>query len=167
METIVTIATAVPPYPMTCAEVKQAVQQVFQLEPRTHAAVMALFDHAQVAQRYSVFPLEYLIRPRSLTQTAQEYQEHAIALGRRVASDCLEQAGLAPTDIDMLITVSCTGYMIPALDTYLIGDLGFRTNVRRLPITELGCIGGAMALSRAREFVRAFPGTNVLLIAVE
>lgn len=167
METITTITTAVPPYPMTCAAVKQAVQQVFQLEPRAQAAVMTLFDHAQVARRYSVVPLDELIRPRSLTQTSQEYREHAIALGRRVAADCLRQAELRPSEIDMLITVSCTGYMIPSLDAYLVGDLGFRADVRRLPITELGCIGGAMALSRAREFVRAFPGTNALVVAVE
>jgi alkylresorcinol/alkylpyrone synthase len=167
METIATIATAVPPYPMTCAAVKQAVQQVFQLEPRAQAAVMALFDHAQVARRYSVIPLDELIRPRSLTQTSQEYREHAIALGRRVAAGCLRQAGLRPVDIDMLITVSCTGYMIPALDAYLVNDMGFRADVRRLPITELGCVAGAMALSRAREFVRAFPGTNALVLTVE
>jgi alkylresorcinol/alkylpyrone synthase len=167
METITTIATAVPPYPMTCAAVKQTVQQVFQLEPHMHAAVMAVFDHAQVARRYSVFPLNELIRERSLTQTSQNYQEHAIALGRKVTADCLSQAGLHPADIDMLITVSCTGYMIPSLDAHLVGDLGFRADVRRLPITELGCIGGVMALSRAREFVRAFPGTNALVVAVE
>jgi alkylresorcinol/alkylpyrone synthase len=167
METITTIATAVPPYPMTCAAVKQAVQQVFQFEPRRRATVMALFDHAQVARRYSVFPLDYLMHPRSLTQTAREYQEYAVALGRQVALDCLAQAGVPPVDIDLLITVSCTGYMIPSLDAYLINDLGFRANVRRLPITELGCAAGAVALARAREFVRAFPGSCVLVVAVE
>ena len=51
-------------------------------------------------------------------------------------------------EVDFLISVSCTGYMIPSLDAYLVGDLGFRPNVRRLPITELGCVAGAMALSR-------------------
>ena len=55
---------------------------------------MDVFDHAQVAQRYSAFPLDELIRPRSLTQTYQDYQEHAIALGRKVAADCLAQAAL-------------------------------------------------------------------------
>src|SRR4051812_43557523 len=89
METITTIATAVPPYPMTCAAVKQAVQQIFQLKAHTHGAVMALFDHAQVARRYSVLPLDELIRERSLTQTNMDYQVHAIALGRKVAADCL------------------------------------------------------------------------------
>jgi alkylresorcinol/alkylpyrone synthase len=167
METIATIATAVPAHRMTCADAKQTVREVFPIAPHRLAALMQLFDRAQVEQRYSVVPLDYLIRPRSLTQTSREYQEHAVALGRRVAADCLAQAGMHAAAIDMLITVSCTGYMIPSLDAYLIDALGFRTDVRRLPITELGCIGGAMALTRAREFVRAFPGSNVLVVAVE
>jgi alkylresorcinol/alkylpyrone synthase len=167
MATIATIATALPPYRMTCAEVKQAVRQVFPIAPHRMAAVMQLFDHAQVAQRYSVLPLEQLIRPRSLTDRSREYQEHAIALGRRVVADCLTQAGLRADAIDMLITVSCTGYMIPSLDAYLINDLDFRADIRRLPITELGCAGGAMALSHAREFIRACPGRTALVVAVE
>jgi alkylresorcinol/alkylpyrone synthase len=167
MATIATIATAVPPYRMTCAEVKQAVRKVFPITPHRLDAVMQLFDHAQVAQRYSVLPLDELIRPRSLTERSRDYQEHAITLGRQVATDCLAQAGLRPDEIDMLITVSCTGYMIPSLDAYLVGELGFRTDVRRLPITELGCAGGAMALSHAHEFVRAYPNRSALVVAVE
>jgi alkylresorcinol/alkylpyrone synthase len=45
--------------------------------------------------------------------------------------------------------------------------MGFRSNVRRLPLTELGCAAGAMALARAAEFVRASPGASVLIVAVE
>ena len=167
MVTIAQIATAVPPYRMTCAEVKQVVRQVFPIAPHRLEAVMQLFDHAQVAQRYSALPLDQLIRPRSLTERSRDYQEHAIALGRQVAANCLAQAHMRPDEIDMLITVSCTGYMIPSLDAYLASELGFRADVRRLPITELGCIGGAMALSHAYEFVRAYPERNALVVAVE
>ncbi|MFL5801365.1 MAG: type III polyketide synthase [Roseiflexaceae bacterium] len=167
METIAATATAVPPYLMTREATKQAMQQVFRLDARRMAAVLSIFDNAQVERRYSVFPIEYMLRPRSLTRTNAEYQEHALALARQVAQDCLAQAGVQPAEVDFLISVSCTGYMIPSLDAYLIGDLGLRPNVRRLPITELGCIGGAMALSRARELVRAFPGASALVITVE
>jgi alkylresorcinol/alkylpyrone synthase len=167
METITATATAVPPHPMTREATKQAMQEVFQLSPRRMEAVLSIFDNAQVERRYSVLPLEHLLRPRSLSQTSAEYQEHAVALARQVAQDCLAQAGVRPDEVDFLISVSCTGYMIPSLDAYLIGDMGFRPNVRRLPITELGCVAGAMALSRARELVRAFPGATALVITVE
>ena len=57
--------------------------------------------------------------------------------------------------------------MIPSLDAHLINLMGFRADVKPLPLTELGCAAGAMALSRAWEFTRAFPGTTVLIISVE
>jgi predicted naringenin-chalcone synthase len=116
MITIAATTTAVPPYPLPRADVKQALQTAFRLNERRMASVMSIIDHAQVEQRYSVFPLEYVIQPRSLTQTTQEYQEHAIGLGRQVARDCLAQAGLQASEVDLIITVSCTGYMIPSLD---------------------------------------------------
>lgn len=167
MITLAETTTAVPRYPLRRADVRCALHTAFHLDERHLAAAMAIVDNARVEQRYSVFPLEYLIRPRSLTQTTQEYREHAVGLARRVAQDCLDQAHLAARDIDLIITVSCTGYMIPSLDAHLINDLGFRPDVRRLPITELGCVAGAMALSQAWSFVRAFPGANVLVITVE
>ena len=67
----------------------------------------------------------------------------------------------------MIITVSCTGFMIPSLDAHLINLMGFRPDVRRMPLTELGCAAGAMALTRASEFVRAFPDKTVLIVSVE
>jgi alkylresorcinol/alkylpyrone synthase len=67
----------------------------------------------------------------------------------------------------MIVTVSCTGFMIPSLDAHLIELMGFRPNVRRLPLTELGCAAGAMALARAWEYVRAFPDKTVLIVSVE
>jgi alkylresorcinol/alkylpyrone synthase len=81
--------------------------------------------------------------------------------------DSLERAGMMPQEIDLIITVSCTGFMIPSLDAHLINELGFRPDVKRLPITELGCAAGGAALARAAEFIRAFPGASVLVIAVE
>jgi alkylresorcinol/alkylpyrone synthase len=165
--TILTTATAVPAHAATQAEVKRALRRLLPLDPRKLDAVMALFDHAQVENRYSVYPIEELGRKQSLTATTAEYRTHAIALGRQVAAAALASAKLAATDIDLLITVSCTGIMIPSVDAYLINELGFRADVRRLPITELGCVGGAAALARAQDFIQGFPEANVLVVAVE
>ena len=65
------------------------------------------------------------------------------------------------------MTVSCTGIMIPSVDAYLLDELGFRRDVRRLPLTELGCAGGAAALGRAHDFLRGFPTARALVVAVE
>src|ERR1700694_4722674 len=120
-----------------------------------------------VHKRHSIFPIEDIVKPRPLAQTSREYQEHAVRLGQRAAEACLANARMTPHDIDMIITVSCTGFMIPSLDAHLINLMGFRSDVRRMPLTELGCAAGAMALTRASEYLKAEPGGNVLIIAVE
>jgi len=165
--TIAATATALPPYTMTRDEVKYYIGRVFDIPERRLEALMSIADNAQVHKRYSIFPIEYTVEPRPLSKTNQEYIEHAVILGRRAAEECLRRAGLRPDEIDLIITVSCTGFMIPSLDAHLINLMGFRSNVRRMPFTELGCAAGAMALGRAADYLKAHPGGNVLIIAVE
>jgi alkylresorcinol/alkylpyrone synthase len=165
--TIAATATAVPPNTITREDVKFYLGRVFEIPERRLEAMMSVVDNAQVSKRHSLFPVEYTVEPRSLTKTNQEYCEHAVALGRKAAEDCLARAGLRPDEVDLLITTSCTGFMIPSLDAHLIQQMGFRRNVRRMPFTELGCAAGAMAMSCAADFLRAHPRGNALIIAVE
>src|SRR5882724_774716 len=165
--TIAATATALPPHTITRDDVKVYMGRVFDIPERRLEAMMSIVDNAQVHNRHAIFPLDYTIEPRPLSQTNNEYIEHAVKLGREAAEKCLERAGLKADEIDMIITVSCTGFMIPSLDAHLINLMGFRSNVRRMPFTELGCAAGAMALGRAADFLKAHPGGNVLIIAVE
>jgi alkylresorcinol/alkylpyrone synthase len=95
------------------------------------------------------------------------YIEQCRDLGERVAAEAIAHAGLNPADIDAVISVSCTGYMIPALDAYLLNRLGLATSVRRTPITELGCVAGAVGLALAWEQLQVYPDSKILLLAVE
>lgn len=164
---IVATATVLPEHRISREDVKYYMGRVFDIPERRLEAMMSIVDNAQVHERRAIFPIEYTIEPRPLEKTNQEYIEHSIKLGQEVAEKCLERSGLRAAEIDLLITVSCTGFMIPSLDAHLIQSMGFRPNVTRMPFTELGCAAGAMALSRAAEFVRARPERNALLIAVE
>jgi alkylresorcinol/alkylpyrone synthase len=165
--TISASATALPPYLITRDDVKYYMGRVFDIPDRRVEAMMAIVDNAQVHQRHAIFPIDYTIEPRALSQTNNEYIEHAIKLGQEAAEKCLAKAGLRPEDIDLIITVSCTGFMIPSLDAHLIKLMGFRSDVRRMPFTELGCAAGAMAISRAADYIKSYPEANVLIIAVE
>src|SRR5438445_7710138 len=165
--TIAATATALPPHTITRDDVKYYMGRVFDIPERKLEAMMSIVDNAQVHKRHAIFPIDYTVEPRPLSKTNDEYIEHAVKLGREAAEKCLERAHLKPEDIDLIITVSCTGFMIPSLDAHLINLMGFRSNVRRMPFTELGCAAGAMALGRAAEFLKARPGGNVLIIAVE
>ncbi|HXX14048.1 MAG TPA: 3-oxoacyl-[acyl-carrier-protein] synthase III C-terminal domain-containing protein [Candidatus Eremiobacteraceae bacterium] len=167
LATISASATALPPHLITRDDVKYYMGKVFDIPERRVEAMMAIVDNAQVLQRHAIFPIDYTIEPRALGKTNNEYIEHAIKLGREAAEKCLAKAGLSPQDIDLIITVSCTGFMIPSLDAHLIKLMGFRSDIRRMPFTELGCAAGAMAISRAADFIKSYPESNVLIIAVE
>jgi alkylresorcinol/alkylpyrone synthase len=164
---IVSTATAVPAHAATQDEVKARLAEVFDLPERRRDAAFELFDNAAVGRRYSVEPVAALGRARSLGEIQERYREHAIALGREVAAQAMAGAGITSADVDLVISVSCTGIMIPSLDAYLANELGFRPDVRRLPLTELGCVGGAAALGRAHDFLVGFPDARVLVVAVE
>ena len=165
--TIAGTATAVPPHLLTREMVKQRIGEVFSLTGMRLEAIRSVIDNSQIDQRHSVFPVDHIIEPRPLAQINAEYSEKAVELGLEVTAQSLAQAGMAPSDVDLLITVSCTGVMIPSLDAYLATEMGFRPDVRRLPITELGCAAGAAGLARAWEYLTAFPDRTALLIAVE
>jgi alkylresorcinol/alkylpyrone synthase len=167
MITIVSTATAVPSHVLSRDLVKEYYKRTFPLSQRRLEAMFEVLDNSRIDRRYSLFPVDYLVQPRSLTQRNSEYREHSIELSRKVATEALARANRRPRDVDMIITVSCTGFMIPSVDAYLISDMGFRADVRRLPITELGCAAGAVALTRAWEYLRANPHGTVLVTAVE
>jgi alkylresorcinol/alkylpyrone synthase len=164
---IVATATAVPPHTITRDDVKYYMGRVFDIPERRLEAMMSIVDNAQVHSRHMIFPIDYTVEPRSLELTNQEYMKHAIELGQRAAEECLKRAKMTAQDIDMIITVSCTGFMIPSLDAHLINSMGFRSDVRRMPFTELGCAAGAMALGRATDYLQSRANGNVLIIAVE
>ena len=49
----------------------------------------------------------------------------------------------------------------------LINLMPFPTSVKRTPIFGLGCVAGAAGISRASDYVRAFPDQYALLLSVE
>jgi predicted naringenin-chalcone synthase len=121
----------------------------------------------EVATRYTVEPLENVIRNRSLGDAMRSYAEHAPRLAQLASSRALADAQLEPRDIDMVISVSCTGYLVPSLEVRLAAEMGMRADIIRLPLTELGCSGGAAALAAAHRHLAAYPHSRVLVVAVE
>jgi alkylresorcinol/alkylpyrone synthase len=164
--TIVQTATAVPAHVLSQQSVKELCEQM-PLPAGRRPLVMALFDHAQVETRSCVMPFEQLRERRSLSETMAVYRQHAVRLGLEVVERCLADARVPARAVDLLITVSCTGIMIPSLDAHLANRIDFRPDIKRLPITELGCVAGAAALGRAYDFLRGHPDGHVLVVAVE
>jgi predicted naringenin-chalcone synthase len=129
--------------------------------------VKKIFEGANVDKRYSIMdPIEVFTKT-SFEERNQIYVREVIKLGEKVLTKALEKANWKPTDLDYIITVSCTGIMIPSLDAYLINKLGLRQDIIRLPVTEMGCVAGISGMIYAKNFLAANPNKKAAVIAVE
>lgn len=150
------LGTALPPHRLTPERARDMLVDLFpRLRPVTLPPVT----------RYTVLPVEP--RGRPLGTAMEAYRTHAPALALKAAGRALEAAGVAPGEIETVITASCTGYLVPALDVDLIEGLALREDVRRIPITELGCSAGLAALGIAHEQLQGEEAGPALVVAVE
>jgi alkylresorcinol/alkylpyrone synthase len=132
------------------------------VDPR---AVERLFSRAGVDTRSSLKPLGEVFVDASFAERNAIYQEAMIRAGIGLTRSVMSRAGLDAVDI--LVSSSCTGFMIPAVDAHVANALRFGPRLARLPITEAGCAGGAVALARAADYVAAHPRAAALVLAVE
>ncbi len=161
------VTTALPPHQLSRDQVRELARSQLHGKVAFLDQALALFDNAGVESRRLVREVDVLLEHRSLEWRNNVYVEECRKLGIELLGDLLEQTSTRPEEIDLLITTSCTGFMIPALDADLINHFRLRSDVRRLPFTELGCAAGAMSLSRAHDHLRAYPDHKVAIIAVE
>ncbi len=136
-------------------------------DPRFIRKVKKIFEGAAVDKRYSIMdPIEVFTKT-SFEERNDIYVREVIDLGEKVLEKALQKACWNPEDLDFIITVSCTGIMIPSLDAYLINKLKLRQDIVRLPVTEMGCAAGISGIIYAKNFLQANPGKRAAVIAVE
>ncbi|HVD04265.1 MAG TPA: type III polyketide synthase [Candidatus Dormibacteraeota bacterium] len=117
--------------------------------------------------RYTVLPIDEVFQPRSMSDRMRLYDREAPRLAQRAVEQALRESGKVAAQVDLLISVSCTGYMVPSLDVRLANRMGFRADIVRLPITELGCSGGGAGIAAGYRHLCASPESVVLVVCVE
>ncbi|MEP3998868.1 MAG: type III polyketide synthase [Ekhidna sp.] len=136
-------------------------------EERFRRKVVKIFEGAAVDKRYSIMPPEEVFIATSFEDKNAIYAKEAKRMGANVLHNALMKSDWEATSIDYIITVSCTGIMIPSLDAFLINALGLRQDVIRLPVTEMGCAAGVSGLIYAHNFLKSNPGKRIALVSVE
>ncbi|WP_045878371.1 type III polyketide synthase [Pseudofrankia sp. DC12] len=150
------------------------MEETLELARRMHAdhpqldLVLRLISNTGVDKRHLVRPLAETLRHPGFEARNAVYAQEAMARIPGVVRPALAAAGdLGPEDIDAIIFVSCTGFLMPSLTAWMINNLGFRNDTRQIPIAQLGCAAGGAAINRAADFCNAYPGANVLIVACE
>ena len=165
---IIKVAKQLPKYSRTTSEILPFLD--FWLtgqDERFIRKVKKIFEGAAVDRRYSIMDPVEVFTKSSFEERNDIYIREVIDLGEKVLEKALLKANWLPENLDYIITVSCTGIMIPSLDAYLINKLKLRQDIIRLPVTEMGCAAGISGIIYAKNFLKANPGKRAAVIAVE
>jgi len=136
-------------------------------DQRFRRKVVKIFEGAAVDRRYSIMSPEEVFTATSFEDKNNIYVREVKKLGKAALESALNKKDWSPDSLDYIITVSCTGIMIPSLDAYLINDLKLRQDIVRLPVTEMGCAAGVSGLIYASNFLKSNPGKRAAVVAVE
>ena len=136
-------------------------------DDRFRRKIVKIFEGAAVDRRYSIMDPEEVFTATSFEDKNNIYVREVKKLGSQVLKKSLAAANWDAQSIDFIITVSCTGIMIPSLDAYLINELKLKQDVTRLPVTEMGCAAGISGMIYAHNFLKSNPGKRAAVIAVE
>ena len=169
MTRIIHMEAIAPEFTYTTDEIVEVADAMWlkNIDELTRRKALKIFKGANIDKRRSVFPLEVVFSDLSFQEKNDLYSEAMIKYGKMLLSNAIKNSGIDPKEIDYLITTSCTGFMIPSVDAYLVNELGLRGDVIRLPVTEMGCAGGTSGLIYANEFLKNHPNKTAALLTLE
>ncbi|MGE5830255.1 MAG: type III polyketide synthase [Micromonosporaceae bacterium] len=126
-----------------------------------------IFENSGVHTRHGVVnPLVEDPSHWSTSQRMQRYLAEALPLGKDAVGAALDSAGVAASEVGLLVVCSCTGYVTPGLDILLARDLGLPPDARRVFVGHMGCYAALPGLGVAADYV-TLHGRPAVLLCVE
>jgi alkylresorcinol/alkylpyrone synthase len=148
-------------------DAKACAREAFGGRKELFDRLSGVFDNAGIAKRHIVAPVDWYLGEHGWHDRNALYLQASEDLFVEAASAAISKAGLDPDQIDGVVTVSTTGIATPSLDARAFGRMGFRDDIRRVPVFGLGCAGGVSGLALAARLAASDPGTNWLFVTVE
>jgi predicted naringenin-chalcone synthase len=168
------IGTATPEHTLCQSEASELAIR-FNQNQISERAIRALYRRSGVKTRSSVLANEHgqlpCYDPSSNVPTTADrmclFKEHAVPLACEAAKKAIADAEITQTQITHLITVSCTGFLAPGIDSELIKHFGLSPDVSRTNVGFMGCHAAINAITIARSFAAQDPHAMVLVCCVE
>src|SRR5579884_1020432 len=130
---LISLATALPPYVVEQGEAKLRAREAFGGKKALFDRLAPVFDNAGIARRHIVAPPDWYMSAHGWHDRNEVYLKAAEELFIDAATAAIAKAGLKPQDIDGIVAVSTTGIATPSLDARCAKRIGFRNDIRRAP----------------------------------
>src|SRR5262245_41620240 len=126
-----------------------------------------IFEHSGVVTRHAVVnPTVEDLSGWSTSARMDRYLAEALPMSKDAICAALDNAGVAASDVGMLVVCSCTGYVTPGLDILLARDLGLPADARRVFVGHMGCYAALPGLGIVSDYV-ALAHRPAVLLCVE
>jgi alkylresorcinol/alkylpyrone synthase len=164
---IVSAASAFPQHYYSQEMLLAALQEYWGERIENPNVLRRLHRHVSVDGRFLSLPKEEYLKMRTWGEANHHWIRTAKELGEKAVTAALADAGLPAQSLGAFFFVSVTGISSPSIDALLINRLGLSRNIRRVPVFGLGCVAGAAGISRAADYVRAYPDQLAVVLSVE
>jgi 3,5-dihydroxyphenylacetyl-CoA synthase len=164
MAVIASVGSAFPSRSYTQAE----VGALLGLENRV---VQRLLRSPHIQRRHLYLPEPDPATGRARTESPAElhakFRDGALEIGSQAIHQALDGVSLTPADVDYLLCVTSTGFLVPGLSSLFSRELGFARNLVRADVVGMGCNAGLNGMNPLVQWLRNHPGRVGLLVCCE
>jgi alkylresorcinol/alkylpyrone synthase len=164
---IVSVGTMLGGHTYPQAQITAAFGELVTPDPRDRARLERLHAATGVRQRHLALSLAEYLQLEGFGAANDAFLRVGLDLAHDALNGALYQAGLAATDVDLVMTTTVTGVAAPGLEARLVPRAGLRDDVRRIPAFGLGCVGGAAGVARVADYLVGHPDDVAVLLSVE
>jgi 3,5-dihydroxyphenylacetyl-CoA synthase len=133
--------------------------------------VQKLLRSPHIQKRHLYLPEKDARTGRALPESGADlhtkFREGALDIGSRAIRNALDAASLSTADVDYMVCVTSSGFMVPGLSGLFSRELGFDRRLRRADVVGMGCNAGLNGLNPLVQWVRNHPGRVALLVCCE
>ena len=148
-------------------EITATFASIVSPEGKEIPAILRIHEATEVKFRSLVFPLDAYTELDSFAASNDAFIHIGFELGAKAIECALDEAGLKAVDVDFVMATSVTGVATPSLEARLVPIVGFRPDVKRVPIFGLGCVAGAAGIARVHDYLFGHPDDVAVLLSIE
>ncbi|WP_439674221.1 type III polyketide synthase [Embleya sp. MST-111070] len=167
MTRIAAVRGALPPHRYPQAEITDTFAALCLPTGADRRVLDRVHASARVDTRHLALPLDHYAKLADFGAANEVWLEVAVDLAAEATESALGAAGFGARDVDLILFTTVTGLAVPSVDARLVGRLGLREDVKRLPVFGLGCVAGAAGIARLHDYLRDRPDEVAVLVSVE
>lgn len=144
-------------------EIDFDTQEIFDL-----SQIERFFTNVKVGGRYFTLPIDDFDPddPPGIEETFQKMVNMTLDLVVTTIEKLLRESDAKPEDISLLSTVTVLP-AVPSLEARLMSRLPFTPATKRMALCGVGCMGGALGLSRVTDYLEGHPDEAAIVFTTD